>query len=106
MKPDISWLQDTGILKKTKGDELKAPNPRPLAKLKINQPLSIHQLASAFLLEVSGIVISILAFSVELLLRKKSKAKGSKKQVTWVTSTRHIMRGRQGDISPKGRILL
>ena len=89
MKLDISWLQDTGILKKTKGDELKAPNPKPLPKLKINQSLSIHQLASAFILEVSGIVTSIVVFTVELLQRKKSKAMGSK-QVTWAFSTIHI----------------
>ena len=88
MKPDILWLQDTGVLKKTEGDYLKVPNPRPLPKLKINQSLSISQLAASFILVVSGIIISILVFTMELLQRKKSKANGTEHQVTLVASTR------------------
>ena len=83
------WLQDTGVLKKSKGDKLEVPNHKPLAKLRINQPLSMSQLATAFILEVSGIVISILVFAVEFLQRKKHKATGAKQYADWVASTRH-----------------
>ena len=90
MKPDILWLQDTGVLKKIEGDYLKVPNPRPLPKLKINQSLSISQLAASFILEVSGIIISILIFTVELLQRKNYKANGTRNQESWIAPTREI----------------
>ena len=60
------WLQDTGILIKLRDSELKAPYPIPQPKVKFNQPLSIYQLATAFLLVVAGVMISISAFLIEL----------------------------------------
>ena len=65
-KPTIMWLQDTGILIKLRDSELKAPYPIPQPKVKFNQPLSIYQLATAFLLVVAGVMISIAAFLMEL----------------------------------------
>ena len=78
--PDILWLQDTGILKKIKSAELNAPNHVPPPKLKINQALSILQLATVFFWMVSGIAISIVAFFMEVLCGKKAKAEGTKNQ--------------------------
>ena len=85
------WLQDTGILKKLKDDELRAPIPIPLPKVKLNQPLSISQLAMVFFLAATGAVISISAFLVELLKGQKGKTKGPKPQrAGWGTPPRHI----------------
>ena len=87
-KPAIMWLQDTGILIKLRDDELKAPNPIPRQKVKFNQPLSISQLATAFLLMTTGMLISISVFFVELLNRPNGKAKGAKPhKVAWGIST-------------------
>ena len=84
LKLDILWLQDTGILKKIKSDELNAPNHVPQPKLKINQALSILQLATVFFWLVSGIVISIVVFLLEVLCGKKAKAEGTRnQQVAW-----------------------
>ena len=82
--PDILWLQDTGILKKLKSDELKAPNPIPLPKFKdAESGLIISQLYLIYLWLLCGIVTSILVFGVELLFRKNDKAKGTKRRVAW-----------------------
>ena len=59
------WLQDSGILKKFVHDELRAPVPIPLPKFKVNQPLNISQLATAFFFAIFGIVASTLAFLAE-----------------------------------------
>ena len=85
------WLQDTGILKKLKDDELRAPIPIPLPKVKLNQPLSISQLAMAFFLAATGAVISISAFLVELLKGQKGKTKGAKpRRVGWGTPPKRL----------------
>ena len=83
-KPAIMWLQDTGILIKLRDDELKAPNPILRPKVKFNQPLSIFQLATAFMLMAAGMLISLSIFFVELLNRPNDKAKGPKAhKVAW-----------------------
>ena len=68
------WLQDTGILTKLRDDELKAPNPIPLQRVKFNQPLTFFQLATAFLLVAVGVVISLCLFVMELLNTPNEKA--------------------------------
>ena len=84
------WLQDCGILKKLRDDELKAPNLIPRPKVKVNQPLSISQLATAFFMAVPGIVSAISAFFVELLKGQKVNAKGTnQRHVSWAAPTRH-----------------
>ena len=88
--PDILWLQDTGILKKLKSDELKAPNPIPLPKFKdAESGLIISQLYLIFLWLLCGIVTSILVFGVELFFRKNDRPKGTKRQVAWHAIARH-----------------
>ena len=79
-KPTIMWLQDTGILKKLRDDELKAPNPIPLPKVKFNQPLSFFQLATAFLLMAVGTLMSLSIFFMEMLNSPNDKAEGAKSQ--------------------------
>ena len=84
------WLQDSGILKKQRDDELKAPNLIPRPKVKLNQPISLSQLAMSFFMAVPGIVIAISAFFVELFKGQKVKAKGTKpRHVAWAAPTRH-----------------
>ena len=83
------WLQDTGILQKLRDDELRAPNPKQLPKVKVNEPLSISQLVTVFLLAAVGIVISISAFFVELQLKgQKENAKPGR--VYWGIPIRHL----------------
>ena len=65
------WLQDSGTLIKLRDDELKAAIPIPLPKVKINQPLNISQLVTAFFLVATGIVVAILVFLVELMKGNK-----------------------------------
>ena len=78
------WLQDTGILNKLRDDELNPPTPIPLPKVKISQPLSVSQLAAAFLLAAAGIVMSITVFCGEFFKGKKSQFKGRKsRKVVW-----------------------
>ena len=72
------WLQDSGILKKFVHDELRAPIPIPLPKIKVNQPLSISQLATAFFFATFGIVASILAFLAEIFRPQNINAKNTK----------------------------
>ena len=82
------WLQDTGILIKLRDDESNAPNPIPRPKVKFNQPLSIFQLATAFMLMAAGMLISFSVFFMELLNRPNGKAKGAKPhKVAWGIST-------------------
>ena len=78
------WLQDSGIMIKLKDDELRAPIPIPLPKVKLNQPLNISQLAMAFFLAATGTVISILAFLVELLKGEKGKTITALNHEEWV----------------------
>ena len=86
LKPSMLWLQDTGILIKLRDDELRAPNPIPLPKVKLNKSLGMSQLAMVFLLAAAGIVSSITVFIVEVLKGQKGIAKGSKpRQVGWGT---------------------
>ena len=83
------WLQDTGLLKKLRDDELKAPEPIPLPNVKRNQSLSISQLATAFILLASGIVASIPVFIVEFLNEEKVGDKDiMHRQVGWGPPTR------------------
>ena len=90
------WLQDTGILIKLRDDELKAPIPIPRPKIKLKQPFSIFQLATAFLWMAAGMLISISAFFVELLNGSKGKAKGAKSDNARGISTR----GRNRNVKP------
>ena len=87
--PIIMWLQDTGILSKLRDDELNPPIPIPLPKVKISQPLSISQLAAAFLLAAAGIFISIMIFCGELFMGKRSELKGRR--------SRKVVRGIRND---------
>ena len=76
------WLQDSGILKKSVHDELRAPIPVPLPKIKVNEPLIISQLATIFLFATFGIVVSILAFLAEIFRAKTGSAKNTNPQVS------------------------
>ena len=68
------WLRDSGILNKLYENELNTAGIIPDPKLRVNQPLNIYQLATAFLLVAGGLTLGILAFFVESsLLRRKIK---------------------------------
>ena len=58
-------LRDSGILNKLYDDALKAPVIVPYPKVRINQPLNISQLGTAFMVVAGGLVLGILAFLME-----------------------------------------
>ena len=60
------WLQDTGILKKLRDDELNAPIPIPDPKVRVNQPLTFYQIGIALVIQAIGLCIAIAAFAAEL----------------------------------------
>ena len=88
------WLQDSGILKKLIIDELRAPVPIPLPKIKVNQPLSISQLAAVFFFATFGIMASILAFLAEIFRAQKVSAKNTNLQVTRHHHQKNIGQGK------------
>ena len=65
------WLQDTGVLIKLRDSELKAPNKIPLPRVKLNEPLTVFQLATAFIFAAFGLVLSVSVFLMELVMRRK-----------------------------------
>ena len=72
------WLQDTGILAKLRDNELNAPTKIPLPRVKINQPLTIYQLATAFVFATFGIVLSVSVFLGELVTGGRINSKGDR----------------------------
>ena len=77
------WLQDTGILAKLRDNELNAPTKIPQPRVKINQPLTIYQLATAFVFAMFGIVLSVSVFLGELVTGRRINSKGD---MVWVVS--------------------
>ena len=61
------WLRDTGNLDKIRGDFLneKATVKIPIPRLRIDEPITIEPLATAFLLEVAGLALAFFAFLLE-----------------------------------------
>ena len=59
------WLRDSGILNKLYENELNAAVIIPDPRVRVNQPLNIYQLTTAFLLVAGGLTLGILAFLVE-----------------------------------------
>jgi hypothetical protein len=55
-------LQASGILTKLKDDALNSPRPIPLPKLRINQPLSLAQMAPAMFIMITGLALAMVAF--------------------------------------------
>ena len=69
-------LRDSGILNKLYEDALNAPGVMPYPKVRINQPLNISQLGTAFMVVAGGLVLGILAFLMErFFLSAKIKSK-------------------------------
>ena len=58
-------LRDSGILNKIFVDELNAPDIIPDPIVRVDQPLNIYQLATAFMVMTGGLTLGILAFIVE-----------------------------------------
>ena len=76
------WLCDTGILNKLWDDELNAPLHIPDPKVRINEPLNLNQVGTAFMLVVGGLIIALLGFLMELCYKSRQNNKGEKKQVS------------------------
>ena len=67
------WLRDTGILNKMK-DGISPPHiPTQYQKARNNLPLSIKQLGIVLIALLSGIILSIIVFFVELMKGKGRK---------------------------------
>ena len=61
-------LQDTGILKKLYNDELNAPRKIPLPQVKVEQAITMSQLATAFMLAALGTTVSIIICLIEVFV--------------------------------------
>ena len=59
------WLRDSGILDKLYRDALNAPIIVPDPKVRVNQPLNINQLATAFMVMAGGLILGTLSFLME-----------------------------------------
>ena len=59
------WLQDTGILKKLRDDELNARIPIPDPIVRVNQALTIYQLGIALVIQAVGQCVAIDFFAAE-----------------------------------------
>ena len=82
------WLRDTGILKKLWADELNAPIHVPEPKVRVNEPLDVYQVGTAFIIEAGGLVLALLGFLLELCCSKSRLIKeGEKKEVFIIFST-------------------
>ena len=77
------WLRDSGILNKLYEDALNAPAVMPFPKVRINQPLNISQLGTAFMVVAGGLVLGILAFLVERCFLCKKIKKKHLEEVCW-----------------------
>ena len=66
-------LQDSGILLKLKSDALNAPLPVSDPKVRVNQPLSVWQMSTALFIQMTGILLGMLAFFMELGIKKRNK---------------------------------
>ena len=58
-------LRDSGILNMLYEHALNAPAIIPYAKVRVNQPLNLYQLGTAFMVMAGGLVLGIVAFLVE-----------------------------------------
>ena len=67
------WLRDTGILGRLRDLELDAPVAIPYPQVRVDQPLNLYQLGSAFLAFIMGIAVSTTAFLTELTLKRRIK---------------------------------
>ena len=72
------WLRDTGILGKLQYDEMKPPLIKPDPIARVNQPLTIQQMAITLIVLLAGQVFSVLVFLVEVLKRKRKRSPPSK----------------------------
>ena len=64
------WLRDTGILTRIKDGILPPHIPTQYPKATNKQPLSIRQLGIVLIVLLSGIILSIILFFLELLKSK------------------------------------
>ena len=74
LKNSTMWLCESGILRKLRDDELNAPTKLPQPKYKINQSLTMVDLSMAFVVQVFGLFLAIIAFMIEYL-RKSGNGK-------------------------------
>ena len=65
------WLRDTGILTRLRALELDAPVAIPYPQMRVDQPLNLDQLGSAFLAFALGLAVSILTFLTEESVMKR-----------------------------------
>ena len=63
-------LRAAGILDKLKYDAMKPPFVIPYPKVRVDQPVTIYQLATAFIAQAAGLSAAILAFFGELCTAK------------------------------------
>ena len=78
-------IRDSGILHKIFVDELNAPDIIPDPIVRVDQPLNIYQLATAFMVMTGGLTLGILAFMVEFCFFSGKFRKKVDKKVCTIT---------------------
>ena len=64
-------LQAAGILAKLKYDVMNPPFAIPYPKMRVNQPISLSQLTTAFIAQAIGLSAALLAFFGEICVAKQ-----------------------------------
>ena len=67
----IMTLQEAGILRKFYYDELNAPVYEPLPRFKINQPIDINMMITAFMFMTVMLLLSLLTFIIEYCIGQR-----------------------------------
>ena len=66
----IMRLRATGILAKLQYDAMNPPLARPRPRVRVDQPLSLSQLATLFIIQAVGITFGIVALIGEIYMAK------------------------------------
>ena len=66
----IMRLRATGILSKLQYDAMNPPLARPRPRVRVDQPLSLSQLATLFIIQAIGITFGIVAVIGEICITK------------------------------------
>ena len=94
------WLRDSGIHNKLYEDALNAPAIVPLPKVRIDQPLNISQLGTAFMVVAGGLVLGILAFLMEYFFLGAKIKRKQLEEVCWQSLRLSIIYSHRHFFSP------
>ena len=99
----MGWWLDTGIYFKMKRDVEAVVGAQRVAwerpSIRVDQPLGLTHVLPSMILFATGILLSVIAFAVEIVHNSFQRRKQEKEQGRWATRSR-IRRG-MSTIAPK-----